>query len=366
MTPRDYFTLGRSGLRISRLALGTMTFGPDPGWGTDEDSSRQMFNHYVDGGGNLLDTADVYTGGTSEEWTGKFIRERKLRNKVVITTKFSFNTDAENPNAGGNSRRNMLRSAEASLRRLGTDYIDLYLMHCWDLLTEVDEVMRGFDDLVRSGKVRYVGFSNVPGWYAGRAQALAECRGLEPIVALQMEYSLVERSIEHEFVPFAIRHGAGLMAWSPLASGLLTGKYRPSTTRQYGEGRLQNAQDMTNPAFAKLTPRNFAIAAELEIVAREAGHSMAQVALNWVANRPGVATVVLGATRMAQLEDNLGALEFTLVNEHVARLDAISAQPAPYPYHFFTGEIQGMISGEHRIGDKPPGYQPAQCARLPP
>lgn len=358
MSLAPYYTLGRSGLRISRLALGTMTFGLDPGWGTDKDSARRLFNAYVDAGGNLIDTADVYCDGTSEEWTGEFVRDRRARDSVVLATKYTFSTDTGNPNGGGNSRKNMLRSIEGSLRRLGTDYIDLYQMHSWDMLTDAEEVMRSFDDLVRSGKVRYVGLSNVPGWYAGRAQALAQLRGYEPVVALQMEYSLAERSVEYEFVPLATAAGMGLMAWSPLASGLLTGKYQPSDSRQYGEGRLQNAQDIKNPAFAKLTPRNFAIAAELRLVASQIGRSMAQVALNWLAHRPGVATVVVGATRPTQLEDNLGALSFDIPAELSARLDAVSATPPPYPYHFFTDGIQSLIAGRHPVGGKPKGYYP--------
>jgi aryl-alcohol dehydrogenase-like predicted oxidoreductase len=180
MSRTQYFTLGHSGLRVSRLALGAMTFGTDWGWGTDKDTARQMFNTYIDRGGNLIDTADLYTNGVSEQWVGEFVRERQLRDRVVITTKFGFNSDPTNPNAGGNGRKNMLRAVEGSLRRLNTDYIDLYLMHAWDLLTPVEEVMRTFDDLVRSGKVRHIGLSNVPAWYASRAQTLAQLRGREP------------------------------------------------------------------------------------------------------------------------------------------------------------------------------------------
>jgi aryl-alcohol dehydrogenase-like predicted oxidoreductase len=304
MNRSEYFTLGRSGLRVSRLALGAMTFGTDWGWGTDRDSAARIFNHYVDAGGNLIDTADLYTNGVSEEWVGAFIPERQLRDRIVLATKFSYNNaQPDNANAGGNGRKNMLRAVEGSLRRLDTDYIDLYLLHTWDMLTPVDEVMRTFDDLVRSGKVRHVGLSDVPAWYASRAQALAEFRGYEPVSALQLEYSLVERSIENEFIPLGLAHGMGTMVWSPLASGLLSGKYKPSKSGEYGQGRLQTVGNTANPAFAKLTERNFAIAAELESVAKEVGRSMAQVALNWVANRPGVASVIVGATKLTQLED---------------------------------------------------------------
>ncbi|WP_337817754.1 aldo/keto reductase [Acidihalobacter sp.] len=244
------------------------------------------------------------------------------------------------------------------MKRLNTDYIDLYLMHAWDTLTPAEEVMRTFDDLVRTGKVRHVGMSNVPAWYASRAQTIAELRGYEPLSALQLEYSLAERGIENEYPVLATQHGMGVMAWSPLASGLLSGKYRPSQSGQFGEGRLQTMSGSGNPAFEKLTGRNFAIVAELENVARETGHSMAQVAINWVAGRPGVGSVLIGATKSAQLEDNLHALDFELPAELRTRLDEAGAPPAAYPYTFFTPGMQAMLTGANAIGDKPEGYAP--------
>ena len=358
MNRNQYFTLGRTGLRVSRLALGTMTFGTDWGWGADKNTAREIFNTYIDRGGNLIDTADLYTNGASEEWVGEFVRERELRDRLVITTKFSFNADPSNPNAGGNGRKNMLRAIEGSLKRLNTDYIDLYLLHSWDMLTPAEEVMRTFDDLVRSGKVRHVGLSNVPAWYASRAQTLAQLRGLEPLSALQLEYSLVERFIENEFVPLGQQQGMGIMAWSPLASGLLSGKYKPSQSGEFGQGRLQTLRDSKNPGFNKLNERNFAIVAELEAVAGEVERSMAQVALNWVAGRPGVASVLIGATRKTQLDDNLAALDFELPTTLRERLDVASAPPAISPYTFFTPSMQAMLSGANAVGDKPSGYCP--------
>ncbi|OON61979.1 aldo/keto reductase [Massilia sp. KIM] len=357
MSLKHTYTLGNSGLRVSRLALGAMTFGTDWGWGTDKAGAAALFDAYVDAGGNLVDTADLYTNGESERWVGEFVRERGLRDKMVITTKFTFSADPANPNAGGNGRKNILRAVEGSLRRLDTDYIDLYLLHAWDMLTQPEEVMRTLDDLVRAGKVRHVGLSDVPAWYASRAQALAEFRAYEPISALQLEYSLVERNIEHEFVELGTRHGMGIMAWSPLGAGLLSGKYRPSEGGQFGQGRLQTLSGSNNPAFAKFNERNFSIVAELEQVAREVGRSMAQVAVNWVANRPGVATVLVGATRLEQLRDNLGALDFTLPPELAARLDAASAPQPAFPYSFFTNGMQAMIAGANPVGDKPAGYR---------
>ncbi|TPL05638.1 MULTISPECIES: aldo/keto reductase [unclassified Mesorhizobium] len=351
-----YYTLGNSGLRVSRLALGTMTFGTELGWGADKDTTRAMFDAYVEAGGNFFDTADLYTGGTAETWLGEFVAERGLRDKAVIATKFTMNSDPGNPNAGGNGRKNILRAVDASLKRLGTDYIDLYLLHVWDRLTPAEEVLRTLDDLVRAGKVRHIGLSNVPGWYAGRAQAIAELRGYEPICALQLEYSLAQRDIEHEFVPFAMRHGAGVMVWSPMASGLLSGKYRP--TQAGNAGRLDGFRNTTHPSFQKFSERNWTIVAELEKVATELGLSMAQIALNWVATQPGVATVILGATKVAQLQDNLAALDFSIPVELRQRLDKVSRVPVPYPYSYFGPEIQVRVAGGVVIGDKPSGFAP--------
>ena len=350
----NYYTLGNSGLRVSRLALGTMTFGTEWGWGADKATARSMFDAYVEAGGNFFDTADLYTNGTSEAWLGEFVAERGLRDKAVIATKFTMNTAPGNPNSGGNGRKNILRAVEASLRRLGTDYIDLYLLHVWDRLTPAEEVMRTLDDLVRAGKVRHIGLSDVPAWYAGRAQAIAELRGYEPVSALQLEYSLAERSIEHEFVPFGTRHGAGIMVWSPLASGLLSGKYRPA---QAGNaGRLDGFRNTTHPGFQKFTERNWAIVAELEKVAAELGRSMPQVALNWVATQPGIASVILGATKLAQLQDNLAALDISIPAALRDRLETVSSSPAPFPHSYFGFEIQGRVTGGATTGDKPAGY----------
>ncbi|RWM13358.1 MAG: aldo/keto reductase [Mesorhizobium sp.] len=351
-----YYTIGNSGLRVSRLALGTMIFGTEWGWGADRDAARAMFDAYVEAGGNFFDTADLYTGGTAETWLGEFVAERGLRDKAVIATKFTFNAEPANPNAGGNGRKNIMRAVEASLKRLGTDYIDLYLLHVWDRVTPAEEVLRTLDDLVHAGKVRHIGLSDVPAWYAGRAQAIAELRGYEPVSALQLEYSLAERAIEHEYVPFATRHGAGIMVWSPLASGLLSGKYRP--TQAGNAGRLDGFRNTTHPGFQKFSDRNWAIVAELEKVAAELGRSMAQVALNWVATQPGIASVILGATKLNQLEDNLGALDFCIPAELRARLEKVSATPAPFPHSYFGSEIQVRVTGGAVTGDKPAGYSP--------
>ncbi len=356
MSVNQYYTLGRSGLRVSRLALGTMTFGTEWGWGADRDTASQLFNAYVDAGGNFVDTADMYTNGTSETWIGEFIQERGLRDKVAIATKFSYNADPGNPNAGGNGRKNILRAVEGSLQRLGTDYIDLYILHTWDSITPAEEVMRTLDDLVRAGKVRYVGLSDVPAWYASRAQTIAELRGYETLSSLQLEYSLVERNIENEFVPLGTQHGMGIVVWSPLASGLLSGKYRPSEQGGEGEGRLAALAGADNPVFNKFTDRNWKIVAELETVAKAVGRSMAQVAVNWAAHQPGIASVIIGATKLHQLEDNLKALDFDLPQELRDRLTQTSQNDPSFPYSFFTPGMQAMLTGSAIVGDKPGSY----------
>ena len=358
MPLNSYYTLGRTGLRVSRLALGTMTFGTEWGWGAEEDTARQMFNTYVDAGGNFVDTADLYTNGTSETWLGKFIEERNLRDKIVIATKFSYNAEPGNPNAGGNGRKNILRAVEGSLKRLGTDYIDLYILHTWDKVTPAEEVMRTLDDLVSSGKIRHIGLSDVPAWYAARAQTIAEYRNYEPISALQLEYSLAERNIEREFITLGQNLGMGTMVWSPLASGLLSGKYKPSEGGFSGSGRLDVTRDVDNPAFQKVNDRNWKIVSELETVAKELGRSMAQVAVNWTVNRPGIASVIVGASKLSQLEDNIKALDFDIPSELSNRLENVSKPQSQFPYTFFDGEIQGMIHGGATVGDKPHGYQP--------
>jgi aryl-alcohol dehydrogenase-like predicted oxidoreductase len=348
MQLNDYVTLGRSGLRVSPLCLGAMTFGTDWGWGADEAACRQLFDRFVDAGGNFVDTADAYTSGRSEEMLGKFVKERQLRDRIVIATKYSFNTDAGNPNAGGNGRKNIYRAVEGSLRRLDTDYIDVYYLHAWDQVTPVEEVLTTLDDLVRQGKLRHIGLSDVPAWYATRFQTLAELHLKERLIALQLEYSLVERNIEREHLPLARELGMGVVPWSPLASGFLSGKYqRPAEPggQATGDGRLQTLKDSGNPGFAKFTPRNWEILAVLQDVARELGRPPAEVALSWVVNRPGVSSTLIGATKLQQLDSNLSALGLELPVEHRVRLDQASAIESIHPYMFFGEPFTSMLSG---------------------
>ena len=349
-----YYALGRSGLRVSRLALGAMTFGTEWGWGSDKAAVRAIFDAYVESGGNFVDTADVYTNGTSEAWLGELVRDSGLRDRLVIASKYGFNLAERNANGGGNGRKNLLRAVVGSLKRLGTDYLDLYYVHAWDQLTPAEEVMRTLDDLVRSGKVRHIGLSDVPAWYAARAQTLADWRGFEPVSALQLQYSLVERNIENEHVRLATELGMGITVWSPLASGLLSGRYRRDATP---DGRLAAVQGNGNPAFQHLTERNWAIVEALEGVARELDRPAAQVALNWVANRPGVASVIVGASRPEQLRTNLQALDFELPPALAERLTQASEPPAIFPYYFFTNAMQAMMYGGATVGDKPDGYR---------
>jgi len=366
MSLDQYYTLGRSGLRVSRLALGTMTFGDDWGWGAAEDVSRAMFDRYLDAGGNFIDTADGYTNGHSEELVGKFVRESSVRDRVVIATKYSYNNQPGNPNAGGNGRKAMLRAVDASLRRLGTDYLDLYLLHTWDRITPAEEVLQTFEDLVRAGKIRHAGLSDVPAWYAARIQSLAQGSHAHPLVNLQLQYSLVERNIEREYVDLALELGYGITAWSPLGMGLLSGKYRPSTgsVDSSDAGRLQAMKESGITALQdKFSPRNWQIVTTLENVAREDGLSMAQAAIQWAARQPAIGAVILGARTLEQFEDNLAALDRPLSERAMRMLDEVSALPSQFPYSFFAQNQQSNIHGGVAVGDKPEGYvQPVRIA----
>ncbi len=342
---KQYTTLGRSGLIVSPLCLGTMTFGNDR-WGSSDEESRRIFDRYVEQGGNFVDVADVYADGKSEEVLGRFIAESKLRDKMVVATKFTFGAQEGNPNSGGNGRKNIYRALEGSLRRLKTDYVDLYWMHVWDSLTPIEEVVETLNTLVRAGKVRYYGFSDVPAWYASRAVTLAEYTGRERPIALQLEYSLVERSIEREHIPAAQELGLGICPWSPLASGFLTGKYTREGAASSSKGsRLDVLQGSDNPVFDKFKDRNWKILDVLKEVAAKIGHSAAQVALNWVATQPGVTSTIIGATKFGQLEDNLAALSFQIPAELRERLDTASALEAIHPYMFFAEVLQSRVRG---------------------
>jgi aryl-alcohol dehydrogenase-like predicted oxidoreductase len=358
----EYITLGRSGLRVSPLSLGTMTFGTEWGWGAEETVSRSLFDRYIEEGGNFIDTADGYTGGKSEEMVGKFIADRGLRDRVVLATKFTFNADPGNPNAGGNGRKNIYRALHGSLRRLQTDFIDLYWLHAWDTVTPVEEVIATLNDLVREGKIRHYGFSDTPAWYVARAQTLAEKEGKERLIALQLEYSLVERNIEREHIPAAKELGLGICPWSPLASGFLTGKYNRQGNDGRGDGRLEKTKDSQNPTLLRFNPRNWEILDVLLEVSRQVGRSPAQVALNWVVTQPGVTSTILGASKLRQLEDNLRAIEFSIPADLRRKLDEVSAPASIHPYMFFEPFIQGMIHASKVRAWSPNRVLPADTA----
>ncbi len=329
-----YRLLGRSGLRVSPLALGGMTIGADWGWGADTDEARRMVDLYLDRGGNFIDTADVYTGGSSERLLGEFLKDR--RERVVLATKYTSSTDPSDPNASGNHRRNMVRSVEASLRRLDTDHIDLLYLHAWDATTPVEEILRGMDDLVRSGKVVYVGISDAPAWQVARMQTIADLRGWTPLVALQIEYSLAQRTVERELVPMAAELGLGVVPWSPLASGVLTGKYSHADLDGEAAATASGTRRDVAAGNGALTERALGIADVVGEVAAELGVTRAQVALAWTLVNPAVTAPIIGARTADQLTDNLGALDVEFSAEQLAHLDRAGAVELGFPHDFLA------------------------------
>ncbi|WP_280382022.1 aldo/keto reductase [Nocardia wallacei] len=344
----SYRLLGRSGLRVSPLALGTMTFGTEWGWGSDKDEARSVFDTYVGRGGNFLDTANRYTGGTAEEWLGEFAAP--VRESLVLATKYTGTQRLTDPNSGGNHRKSMVASVESSLRRLRTDYLDLLYVHMWDGLTPVEEILRGLDDLVRAGKVLYAGISNTPAWQIARMQTIADLRGWSPLVALQIEYNLLERTGERELVPMARELGLGVIPWSPLASGVLTGKYaRADLTTDAAACRAGSRRDLA-VANGSLTDRGLAIAAVVADIADQLGRTPAQVAVAWTLRNPAVTAPILGARTPAQLADNLGALDLEFDDEHLRRLHDASAVDLGYPHDFLDRPLaRSAIFGDTRI-----------------
>jgi aryl-alcohol dehydrogenase-like predicted oxidoreductase len=335
-----------------------MTFGTEFGWGSTKDTATAILDRYLDAGGNFIDTADFYTAGTSEQIIGEHLAATGRRDQVVLATKFSFAAPTRDPNAGGNGRLHAMRALDASLRRLRTGHVDLYWLHAWDTLTPVEEVIRTLDLLVRSGKVRYVGLSDVPAWYFARAQTLAAQHGLEPICGLQLEYSLVERTIEREHVPAAIDLGAAICSWSPLASGLLSGKYAREGVAARGEGRFAVVQGAGNPFFDRfLTERSWAIVDAVREVAHELGWTPAEVALSWVTGRPGVSSTVIGATKLEHLDASIQALTRQLPPELEARLESVSRPAAVHPYFFFEPSMRTGLAGGARVRREPASYR---------
>jgi aryl-alcohol dehydrogenase-like predicted oxidoreductase len=328
MPLNHYVSLGNSGLRVSPFCLGAMTFGEDWSFGSGEAESKQVLDRYLDRGGNFIDTANVYTKGHSEKIIGDHIgRHPSRRDRTVIATKFFGSMYSGDPNGGGASRKSLTAACEQSLRRLQTDYIDLYWMHCWDRFTPIDETMRALDDLVAAGKARYIGFSDTPAWKVTQAQVTAKMRGWTPLIALQLEYSLLERTIEGELIPAAAELGLGITPWSPLMSGMLTGKY----TRENAASVKPSRGGFVTRAF---TEEGFRVVDVLLDVAKQLGTTPARAALAWVQSQPGVTSTIIGARTVEQLDDNLGALDVLLSAEHSKALEEVSRPKLNFPYDF--------------------------------
>ncbi len=340
----NYLTLGRSGLRVSPLCLGAMTFGLDWGWGADPDTSKKIIDAYTSRGGNFIDTANIYTKGHAESIIGEHVgRHAHRRDRLVIATKFLGNMFPPDPNAGGAHRKAILDSLHHSLRRLQTDYIDLYWMHFHDRFTPIDETMRTLDDLVRSGKVRYIGLSDAPAWKCAQAQYEAMLHHGTPVIALQIEYSLLERTVEGELMPMARELGMGVTPWSPLKGGILSGKYTRDFATTAGRGEW---------VTRSLNDRAYSIIDALQSIGRELHATPAQVAIAWVQSRPGVVSSIIGARTPAQLDDNLGALDVHLHPEHLATLDELSRPTLNFPHEFLRGVVP-VFQGGATINGEP-------------
>jgi aryl-alcohol dehydrogenase-like predicted oxidoreductase len=348
LTLDTYRQLGRSGLRVSPLALGAATFGNEWGWGAEQDEARKLFDLYVERGGNFVDTAVTYTNGTSEQMLGEFAKGR--RDSLVLATKYTTLRRPDDPNSGGASRKNLFGSVETSLRRLGTDYIDLLYLHVWDSTTPVEEILRGLDDLVQQGKVLYVAISNTPAWQIARMQTIADLRGWSPLVALQLEYNLVERTGERDLIPMAQELGLGTVLWSPLAGGVLTGKYsREDLTTPPSDGG-GSVRKSFNVALGGVTERRLAIVDVVKEVAGELGRTPAQVGLAWALQNPAVTAPIVGARTADQLRENLGALEVELTPYQLERLDEVSAIDLGFPHAMLAGDhIRAQTRGNLKI-----------------
>ncbi len=344
-----YITLGRSGLRVSPMCLGTMTFGEDFGWGSSVAESQQILDRYVELGGNFIDTANFYTKSHSEKIIGDHVgRHPARRDRLVIATKFSGNLYPGDPNGGGSSRKSILAACDNSLRRLQTDYIDLYWLHNWDVNTPIDETMAALEDLVRAGKVRYLGVSDTPAWKVVEANVTARFRGWPAFIGLQIEYSLLERTVEQELVPMAREHGLGITPWSPLKSGALSGKY----TRE-NAGQVKPDRGLFLEPY--LNEKTWAVVDELAVIARARDTTVARVALAWLRAQPGVTSILVGARRLSQLEDNLKALDVALAPEELDRLSALTK-----PVFGFPQSMQPMFPAIHNGGTTVNGvYAPA-------
>jgi aryl-alcohol dehydrogenase-like predicted oxidoreductase len=333
-----YTLLGPSGLRVSEICLGTMSFGDVWGFGADERDSHRTIEAFAEAGGNFLDTANKYHEGQSEQIVGSYLGAE--RDKWVVASKYTLAMRSGDPNSAGNSRKNLRQSVEASLRRLRTDYLDLLWVHAWDHVTPVEEIMRALDDVVASGKVTYVGLSDSPAWFAAQANTLASLRGWSPFIAVQIQYSLLARTAERELIPMADAFGLAVAAWGPLGAGILTGKY----TRSPGELDRQSKRAAANQAI--LTAGTLAIAAEVDRIANEIGTTPAQVATAWVRQRQSAVIPIVGARTPEQIRDVLGCVDVRLAPELLDRLDAASHVDLGFPFDLLSGDQGQLIYGD--------------------
>ena len=321
----NYKLLGRSGLKVSELCLGTMGFGTEAGWGADRETSFVIMDAFANAGGNFLDTANMYKLGTSDKIIGEYISSHD-RDYFVLATKYTLKDNLTNPNASGNNRKNMMRSVEDSLKRLKTDFIDLLYLHIWDDITPIDEVLRGMDDLIRQGKVNYAAISDTPAWVVAQGNTLAELMGWSQFVALQIEYSLLARTPENELIPMAKHFGITVTPWAPLGGGALTGKY------------LRGERGRIKPESNRLNDRSINITKVVVAVAGELGVSASNVALKWTMQQGFSCIPIVGATKVSQLEDNLKTIDVTLSSEHMQKLNEASAIQLGFPANFFKEE----------------------------
>jgi aryl-alcohol dehydrogenase-like predicted oxidoreductase len=329
----NYKLLGKSGLRVSELALGTMTFGEEWGWGSNKKESKKVFDAYANADGNFIDTANRYTEGTSEKFVGEFIASD--RDHFVVATKYTLYTRKDDPNFSGNHRKNMIRSLDESLKRLKTDFIDLYWVHAWDYTTPDEEVLRALDDMIRAGKILYIGISDTPAWIVSRMNAIAELRGWTEFVALQIKYSLIDRAVERELLPMARKLDLAVTPWAVIGAGILSGKYNKNKDEK---GRAQ--------IYKSIKDDNLKIADEVIKVAIEAGCSPSQVAINWVRQQPGVIIPIIGAKTESQLKDNLDCLKFSLNEEQMNKLSEASKIDPGFPHTFLNSDnIRDIVFG---------------------
>lgn len=327
----NYKLLGRSGLKVSELCLGTMGFGTEAGWGADREMSFSIMDAFAEAGGNFLDTANVYKLGTSEKIIGEYMQNHD-RDYFVLATKYSLKDNQTNPNASGNNRKNMMRSVEESLKRLRTDFIDVLYLHIWDDLTPIDEVLRGMDDLIRQGKVNYVAISDTPAWMVAKGNTMAELMGWSQFVALQVEYSLIQRTPERELIPMAKHYGMTVTPWAPLGGGVLSGKY------------LRGEQGRIKPESRRLDDRSVSITKTVVTIADELGVSPSHVALQWTTHQGFSCIPIVGATKVDQLKENLKSIDIKLTAEHLQKLDEVSKIDLGFPGEFFREEGVKMNS----------------------